>query len=99
MDSTQANEKVFQKINQKRNLLRCIEKRHLEFVRHVIRKEKIENLALSGRLPGIRARGSQRYTFTKNFDKIFKHRWELWETSRNRTLWQFFVVHRGLKQP
>ena len=95
----QTNEKVLQKMNQKRNLLRCIEKRQLEFVGHVIRKEKIENLALSGRLPGKRARGSQRYTFTKNFNKIFKHRTELWETARNRTLWQSIVVHRGLKQP
>ena len=86
-------------MNQKRNLLRCIEKRQLEFVGHVIRKEKIENLALSGRFPGKRARGSQRYTFTKNFNKIFKHRNELWETARNRTLWQSIVVHRGLKQP
>ena len=95
----QTNEKVLQKMNQKRNLLRCIEKRQLEFVGHVIRKEKIENLALSGRFPGKRARGSQRHTFTKNFNKIFKHRTELWETARNRTLWQSIVVHRGLKQP
>ena len=86
-------------MNQKRNLPRCIEKRQLEFVGHVIRKEKIENLALSERLPGKCARGSQRYTFTKTFSKIFKHRTELWETARNRTLWQSIVVHRGLKQP
>ena len=44
-------------------------------------QKKIENLALSGRLLGKRARGSQRYTFTKNFKKIFKHRTELWETA------------------
>ena len=37
-------------MNQKWNLLRCVEKRQLEFARHVIRKEKIKNLALSGRL-------------------------------------------------
>ena len=86
-------------MNQKRNLLRCIEKRQLEFVGHLICKEKIENLALSERLPGKRARGSQRYTFTKNFNKIFKHRTELWESPQNRTLWQSIVVHRGLKQP
>ena len=95
----QTNEKVLQKMNQKRNLLRCIEKRQLELVGQVIRKEKIENLVLSGRLSGKRARGSQRYPFTKNFNIIFKHRTELWETVRNRTLWQSIVVHRGLKQP
>ena len=55
----QTNKKVLQKMNQKRNLLHCIEKRQLEFVGHVICKEKIENLALSGRLLGKCARGSQ----------------------------------------
>ena len=86
-------------MNQKRNLLRCIEQRQLEFVGHLIRNEKIENLALSGRLPRKRARGSQPYTFAKNFNKIFKHRTEFWESARNRTLWQSIVLHRGLKKP
>ena len=66
----ETNEKVLQKTNQKRNLLRCIEKRQLKFVGHVIRKEKIENLALSGILPGKRAGSSQRYTFTKTLTRF-----------------------------
>ena len=89
----QTNEKVLQKMNQKRNLLRCVEKKQLECVGNLIRKEKIKNLALSGILPGKRARGSKRYTFTKNFNKIFNHRAELWETARNRTLSQSIVLH------
>ena len=68
----QTNEKVLQKMNQKWKLLRCVEKRQLEFFRHVICKEKLENLVLSGRLPGKRGRGSQRYTFIKNFKQNFQ---------------------------
>jgi len=60
-------------MGQERKLLCCIEQRQLKFVGHVIRKGVLEDLALSGRIPGKRARGAQRFTFINNFKGLRKN--------------------------
>jgi len=53
-----------------------MEQKQLKFLAHVIRKEEeLEDLAQSGRIPGKRARGAQRFTFITN----------LWEVARKTT--------------
>jgi len=54
----QTNVSVLQETGQDRKLLCCIEQRQLKFLGHVIRKGELEDLALSGRIPGKRARGA-----------------------------------------
>jgi len=94
----QTNVSVFQRMGQERKLLCCIEQRQLKFVGHVICKGELEDLALSGRMPGKRARGAQCFTFIRNFKGLCKNLGNLWETTRNRTQWKN-IVHRGLDQP
>jgi len=66
----------FKKLRQERKLLCCMEQKQLKFLAHVIRKEEeLEDLAQSGRIPGKRARGAQRFTFITN----------LWEVARKTT--------------
>ena len=49
------NEEVLRRVNQERSLLRTIRKRQMEFLGHVIRREKIEYLYLTGMIEGRRA--------------------------------------------
>ena len=52
-----------------RLLLRSIKIRQIRFLGHVIRKEKLEHLSLTGLIPGKRARGRQRQTYLQQFGK------------------------------
>ena len=54
------NEEVLRRVNQQRTLLRVIRKRQMEFLGHVLRREKIEHLCLTGMIEGRRSRGRQR---------------------------------------
>ena len=51
------NEEVLRKIGTERKLLPTVRKRQLEFLGHVMRKESLENLTLTGRIEGKKSRG------------------------------------------
>jgi len=53
-------------MGQERKLLCCIEQRHLNFLGHVNTKGELEDLALSGRIPGKRVSDAQRFTSINN---------------------------------
>jgi len=91
----QTNVSVLQRMRQERKLLCCIEQRQLKFLGHVIRKGEFADLALSGRIPGKRARGAQRFTFIHNFKGLCKNPGKLWETARNRTQWKNISTSRA----
>ena len=61
------NEEVMARLGVQRALVKEIRKRQLNFIGHVIRREKIEHLCLTGRIEGRRSRGRQR---TKYMDSI-----------------------------
>ena len=86
-----SNEEVLQRIGVKRELLLTIKTRQKKFLGHVIRKGAIEDLSLSGRIPGKRARGGQRKTFSDNFDLTARH---LWDSARNRKEWRKLMVRQ-----
>ena len=56
-------EKVLRRAKVDRTLMKDIVKRHMEFFGHVIRKEELENLVVTGFIEGNRARGRQRETY------------------------------------
>ena len=64
-----SNEHVLRQIGQHANLLKAIKIRQMRFLGHVIRKEKLEHLSLTGLIPGKRARGVQRQTYVHQFGK------------------------------
>ena len=53
------NEEVLRRIGMQRTLVKEIRKRQLNFLGHILRKEKIEHLCLTGKIEGRRARGRQ----------------------------------------
>ena len=62
-DKVVSNDQVLQRANTSRNLLKVIVSRQIRFVGHVMRKNQVEAVALTGMIEGKRARGRQRKTF------------------------------------
>jgi len=58
-----SNDQVLQRANTLRNLLKVIVSRQIRFVGHVMRKNQLEAIALTGMIECKRARGRQRKTF------------------------------------
>ena len=80
----------YQRVHHKRQLLLIIEKRQTSFIGHIIRKGELENLALSGKIEGKKARGGQRKRLLDNFPKTSIR--EIWDKAQNREKlgnWQF----------
>ena len=61
-----SNEEVLGRANYNRRLLGIIRKRQLSFLGHAMRKEGIENLALTGKVGGKRGKGRPRLTFMRS---------------------------------
>ena len=57
------NEEVLRRANGDRTLMKDIVKRQMEFFRHVIRREELENFVVTVFIEGKRAGGSQRDTY------------------------------------
>ena len=55
-----SNEDVLRRMGVGRELLLHVRGRQMRFLGHVMRSEELENLSLTGRVPGRRARGRQR---------------------------------------
>ncbi|KAG1670235.1 Histone deacetylase 3 [Nymphon striatum] len=62
------NEEVLRQTNQERCMLKKIKQRQYKFLGHVLRKQQLEHLLLSGKINGKRAPGTQRKTFLKQFN-------------------------------
>ena len=57
------NETVLKRTCQVRQLLNTIKNRQLQFFGHIMRQENLEQISITGRINGKRARGSQRYNY------------------------------------
>ena len=57
------NEEILNEIGIERSLIVTIKKRQLSFFGHMMRKEGLEHLAITGKVEGKRARGRQRNTY------------------------------------
>ena len=62
------NEEVLTRANAKRSLINIIRERQLKFLGHVMRKEGLENLVLTGFIEGKRSRGRQRLMFLQSLN-------------------------------
>ena len=96
-----SNEEVLQMANTERQL-NTIRKRQLEFFGHIIRKESIDHLAITGKIEGKRARGRQRMTYVDGLCSFVTQKQsfnnELIHLSANRTKWKTIVVDAWNRQ-
>ena len=58
-----SNEQVLSRAGTHRQLIKTIITRQIRFLGHVLRKEQLEDLALTGKIEGRRSRGRQRLTY------------------------------------
>ena len=66
------NDEVLAKARTKRKLVETIKKRQLQFLGHILRKEELEDMAITGNIEGKRARGRQRLTFISSLSHWMK---------------------------
>ena len=93
------NEEVLQRAAVERKLIGEIRTRQLRFLGHVIRKDGLENLALTGKIEGKRSRGRKRMLWMASLNAWLAERGirqqevELIKKARNRELWQAMIAH------
>ena len=61
----------------------------LQFLGHVLRKEELEDVAITGKIEGKRARGRQRLTFISSLSHLMKiGKQQIIRTAKDRELWR-----------
>ena len=63
------NEEVLRKAGKERSLMKFIRKRQLQFFQHIMKKEGLENLKITGKIEGKRRRGRQQLTYLESLSK------------------------------
>ena len=88
-----SNEEVLGRANYNRRLLGIIRKRQLSFLGHAMRKEGIENLALTGKVCGKRGKGRPRLTFMRSLSAWTNvEESEMLRKSKDRIKWRSMTV-------
>ena len=82
------NDEVYRRMGTGKAILGDIVRRQLSFLGHVLRKDELEKLVVTGFVDGKRARGRQQKTFFIYIGKM-KHKlsMELLQITKNRTVW------------
>ena len=89
-----SNEEVLAKAGTRRKLVETIRKRQLQFLGHVLRKEELEDVAITGKIEGKRARGRQRLTFISSLSHWMKiSEKEIIRTAKYRELWRTMAAN------
>ena len=71
------NDQVLQRSNTSTNHLKVIVSRQIRFVGHVVRKNQLEAVALTGMIEGKRGRGRQRKTFMDWISTACGDKWNI----------------------
>ena len=95
-----SNEEVLRRMGVERELIVKIRTSQMRFIGHVMRRGKIEDLSLTGRIPGSRARGRQREKYMDGIVRTIgdgRRAASILQMTRDRGMWQSMVanVYRG----
>ena len=94
-----SNEEVLQRAGVERTLIGEIRTRQMRFLGHVIRKDGLENLALTGNIEGKRGRRRKRTLWMTSLnawipEKGIRHQeMELIKKATNRELWHAMIAY------
>ena len=87
------NEEVLRRTGSGRRLMKMIRKRQMEFLGHVMRKDGLENLMVTGKIEGRRSRGRQRKTYIRSLSEwTKKSQIELLRATRHRQRWRSMIA-------
>ena len=89
-----SNDEVLRRAGVERSLLKSIRKRQLEFLGHIMRKEGLENLSITGKIDGRRSRGRQRLTYIGSISK-WTNRTEqnILKATKDRRMWKSIIAN------
>ena len=90
------NQSILDEIQRSRELMKNIRKRQLGFLGHVLRREELENLSLTGRIDGQRGRGRPRVKYMDGLRKAIGGRFstgEIIQMSRDRERWKSMTAN------
>ena len=93
------NEEVLQRAGAGMKLILEIRTKQMRFLGHLMRKDGLENLALTGKIEGKRSRGRQQSLWTANLNEWIGERGlkyqevALFEKARDRELWKSMIDH------
>ena len=90
------NEEVLRRAGLKRELMRSIEKRQLQFLGHILRAQGLESDCLLARINGRRAKVRQRKKFMDCLLESFSEHYKVVEIvhlSKDRVKWRFMIVN------
>ena len=91
-----SNEEVLKRAKVKRQLMKVIRKRQMQFLGHIMRCEGMENLVLTGKIEGRRSRGRQRLKFITSLNRDFhtnRSDSELLILSKDRKRWKTMITN------
>ena len=93
------NEEVLKRAGTGRKLILEIRKKEMRFLGHLMRKDGLENLALTGKIEGKRSRGRKWSLWMANLNEWIGERAvkyqevALFEKARDRELWKSMIAH------
>ena len=90
------NQRILERMDTTRVLLNTIRKRQLQFLGHVLREEGLENLCLTGKIEGRRARGRQREKYMDGLRRVTggdRTAVELIQMARRREDWKSMIAN------
>ena len=93
------NEEVLKRAGTGRKLILEIRTKQMRFLGHLMRKDGLENLALTGKIEGKRSRGRKWSLWMANLNEWIGERGvkyqevALFETARDRELWKSMIAH------
>ena len=88
------NEEVLEMVGEKRHLLLEVRKRQLNFFGHVMRREGLENIIITGMVEGKRGRGRPRTKYIDGLVQLTRGKTtaQFLRTTRNREEWKSMVA-------
>ena len=90
------NESILEEIGKKRELLTTIRRRQLRFLGHILRREDLKNLSLTGKIVGLRGRGRPRIKCMDGINKTISgghSTGEILQMTRVRREWKFKIAN------
>ena len=90
------NDSIFEEIGKERELLRTIRRRQMRFLGHVMRREQLENLSLTGRISGERGRGRPRMKYLDGLKRTIGgglRTGRMLQMTRDRDVWKSMVAN------
>ena len=77
-----------------RKLIQAMRRWQLQFLGHVLRKQELEDVALTGKIEGKRARGKQRLTYISSLSQwMEKSERDILRSAKDRDLWKSMATN------